>query len=287
MALKDLMVCLDATERSPMRLQLAVDLARRNGSCITALFIRGWDPAQLAHRQTAEFAGRPMQEMHALDSAVEYSIERSGHQQRLELERSAARYGLRTEWRTLADEPGMALPQQARYADLCILGIDTPAQSTLAGNRLSEELPFVAGRPTLLIPPSGDFATLGGHIAIAWNSSRAAARAVGDALPLLEHSEQTTVLAINAADYIGRHGGPPLQALIDHLHRHGLQPKIIQADHVAPERIADELQERARAAGADLMVAGAYGHSRWREILLGGVTRDLLARAQLPLMMAH
>lgn len=287
MALKDLLVCLDASDRSAVRLRLALDLARRNGSCITALYIRGWSDAQLTHRQTAEFAGRSLTDVQALDDDVEAAIDRAARAQRQELEQLAARHGLVAEWRNLDGDPQTALPQQARYADLCIMDLNTPAQGSPEGYRFSENMPFVAGRPVLFIPGGEDGGTLGRHVAIAWNSSRAAARAIGDALPLLERAEATTILAVNPADYIEAHDAPSLQRLIEHLHRHGVQPKTIQAEHVASERIAGELQSLARDAGADLLIAGAYGHSRLREMLLGGVTRDLLARAQMPVMMSH
>ncbi len=286
MALRDLLVYLDQTDRALVRLRLAVDLARRHGSWLTALYAREWNPGQLAHRKTAELAGQPLGEMARLDHDVEASIDDSADRLRSELERLAAHYGLRTEWRNANGEPSVALPQHARYADLCVLDVDTPAGSTSAGYRFSEEMLFTAGRPVLFVP-AGDFQTLGRHIVIAWNSSRASARAINDALPLLERAEATTVLAINPADFIGRHGALPLTRLIEHLARHGIAAQSVQVTDAPPAGIADELQARARALGADLIVAGAYGHTWLREVLLGSVTRDLLARMQLPTMMSY
>jgi len=287
MALRDLLVCLDRRERSRLSLRLAADLARRNGSSITALYLRRWSSEQLEHRATAELAGRPLAEMEALESAVEKSISRSERQLRSQLEQLAARDDLRVEWRTLESDPGIALPQHARYADLCILDADIPAESASTGYQFSQEMLFTAGRPVLLVPAAGDFSVLGAHVAVAWNSSRAAARALNDALPLLECSEKTTVIAINPGDFIGAHGALPLSNLLEHLRRHGVSAQLVELAEVPMGAIAEQLQEQALAVGADMVVAGAHGHIWLRDMILGSVTRDLLAHLRLPVMMSH
>jgi nucleotide-binding universal stress UspA family protein len=287
MALKDLLVYLDETAGSLVRLRLAADLARRHRSRLTALYVREWTPAQLAQRQTAELAGRSMEDVQHLEKSIEASIDVSEGRLRNELQRLAGEHGLELEWRSVAGDPIDVLPQHARHADLSILDVNTPAASTAAGYRFSEEMLFVAGRPVLFVPAATTLRTLGRHVAIAWNSSRPAARSLHDALPLIEEADETTVLTVNAADFIGRHGALPLRELIAHLGRHGATARSIEVDGVPAGHIGDELQTRARALGADLLVAGAYGHSRLREILMGGVTRDLLTRMTLPVMMSY
>ncbi|HTX25016.1 MAG TPA: universal stress protein [Steroidobacteraceae bacterium] len=287
MALKDLLVYLDETPGSLGRLSLAADLARRHRSRLTALYVREWTPAQLAQRRTAELAGRPMSDVRQLDQTVEASIDSCEGRLRTELQRLADDHGLDVEWRSVAGDPLDVLPQHARHADLSILDVNTPATSTAAGYRFSEEMLFVAGRPVLFVPAVTNLRTLGRHIAIAWNSSRAAARSLHDALPLIEQADEITVLTVNGADFIDRHGALPLPELIAHLGRHGVAAKSIEANGVPAGQIGEELQTRARALGADLLVAGAYGHSRLREILMGGVTRDLLSRMTLPIMMSY
>lgn len=287
MALKDMLVWLDQTNRSFAHLRLASDLARRHRSCITALYVREWKPEQLAHRKTAELAGRPLAEVEELDLAVEASLDESAVNAQAEVASVAAEYGIAIDWRVADGDASRVLPQYARYADLCVLDAEIPAGSTCAGYRFSEEMLFVAGRPVLLVPRSSGRTTLGTHVAIAWNSSRAAARAINDALPLLERSERTTVIAINPGDFIGRHGSLPLQKLLEHLQRHGILAQCVELSEVPPAEIADTLQQQARIAGADLLVAGAHGHLWLRDMLLGSVTRDLLAHLRLPVMMSN
>lgn len=287
MALKDLLVHLDGANRSPIHLGLAVDLARRHGSSITALYVRAWSPEQLERRKTAELAGRSLAEVGRLNEAVENSLDRAGLEMRSALEALGAQHGLAIEWRMVEGDPQSVLPQHARYADLCILGAETPAASTSAGYRFSEEMLFTAGRPVLLVPEAAGPAVLGAHVAVAWNSSRSAARALNDALPLLERSERATVIAVNPEEYIGAHGALPLARLLEHLRRHGVSARSIELGDVPLDAVAAALQEQACAAGADLLVAGAHGHTWLREVLLGSVTRDLLADLKLPVMMSH
>ncbi len=287
MALKDLLVYVDQSNASLGHLELAVDLARRNGSFITALYAREWSPTQLAHRRTAELAGRPLAEVGQIEEAVQGSLDRNAREVRSVLERLASQHHLETEWRMVEGDPGTVLPQHARYADLSILGAEMHSSSTAGGYRFSEEMLFTAGRPVLLVPQAAEGATLGAHVAIAWNSSRSAARAVNDALPLLERSERTTVITLNPSDSIEARGGLPAPRLLEHLRRHGISARPIELSDVPADAIAAALQETARAAGADLLVAGAHGHTWLREILLGSVTRDLLSQLELPVMMSN
>ena len=92
---------------------------------------------------------------------------------------------------------------------------------------------------------------------------------------------------INPSDFIDTHEGPPGEQLAEHLTRHGATVDIKRIENIAHGAIADRLQAEARALGADLMVAGAFGHPRLWEKMLGGVTHDLIARMRLPIFMSH
>jgi nucleotide-binding universal stress UspA family protein len=146
---------------------------------------------------------------------------------------------------------------------------------------------FVTGRPVVFVPALGSFATLGRHILVAWNSSRASTRAVNDALPLIERAERVTVLAINPAVFAERYGALQPQQMIEHLRRHGAAARGIWLNHIQTASIASTLLAQAHEVGADLIVAGAFGHPKLWEKLMGGVTRDLLARMNLPVLMSH
>jgi nucleotide-binding universal stress UspA family protein len=179
------------------------------------------------------------------------------------------------------------VPQYARYADLCILGLDEPGESPSISYTFSEQLLFVTGRPVLFVPAGDSFTALGRHIVVAWNSSRPAARSLNDALPLIERAECTTIIMINPSDFIDTHEGPPGEQMIEHLRRHGATVDAVRIENVAHGAIGDRLQVEAQALGADLIVAGAFGHPRLWEKMLGGVTNDLIARMKLPIFMSH
>ncbi len=287
MALKDFLVYVDQTEDSLIRLRLAVDLAARNDSRLTAVFVKEWSGDQLDLRKAAELGLVSAAELDGLDRRIETSIDAVAERLQSKLETLARKHGLMAELRCVDGVASVVLPQHTRYADLCILGQDQPEGPASVNYTFAEHLLFVSGRPVIFVPPVKSLETLGRHIVVAWNSSRPAARSVNDALPLIERAEQTTVLLINSSGILRAHGGLPGERLAEHLRRHGASTDVVRIDDVAPDAVADRLQAEARALGADLIVAGAFGHPRLWEKLLGGVTYDLLARMSLPIFMSH
>jgi nucleotide-binding universal stress UspA family protein len=139
---------------------------------------------------------------------------------------------------------------------------------------------FDSGRPVVLVPAE-PVAALGDSVAIAWNRSREAARAVAAALPVLRQAGRVFVLTARESD-----DTPEPSELARYLGGHGIEVKTWAfTPDTGP--IGDALVEEARKAGADLLVMGAYGHSRLRETVLGGATRDVLRHGVLPVMLAH
>jgi nucleotide-binding universal stress UspA family protein len=288
MALKDLLVYLDQTEDSLSRLRLAVDLAVRHESHLTALYVREWSRDQFDRRKSAELGLVSREDVRRLDAGIETSIEAAAERLRSTLAALTRECGVDAKLRCVDGVAAAVVPQYARYADLCILGLDQPEGPASVEYTFCEQLLFVTGRPVLFVPHVADSpATLGRHVAVAWNSSRPAARAVNDALPLIERADRTTVVMINPSGFIDKHHGLPGELLVEHLQRHGAAADAVRIEDVPPETIGDRLQEEARTLGADVIVAGAFGHPRLWEKLLGGVTHDLMARMRLPVFMSH
>ncbi len=287
MALKDLLVCVDPTEISFLRLRLAVDLAARHGSRLTALFVREWSRAQSDRRKSAELGLVSAQGMQDLERSIEAAMQAATDKLRTTLEALARARGVQAELRSVDGIASAVVPQHARYADLCILGRDQPEGPASVDYTFAEHLLFLTGRPVLFVPTVETLATLGRHIVLAWNSSRPAARSLNDALPLIERAEHTTVLMINPSGFIDSHGAPPGEHMVEHLRRHGAVADAVRIEDVPHGSIADRLQAEAHARGADLIVAGAFGHPRLWEKMLGGVTHDLLTRMSLPIFMSH
>ena len=140
--------------------------------------------------------------------------------------------------------------------------------------------------PVLVVPYAGRYETVGRRVLIGWSATREAARAVSDAMPLLAAAEIVTVLTIDAREGTDAHGELPGADISLHLARHGVKAEI-ERTVSAGIPAGDVLLSRAADLGADLLVIGAYGHSRVRELLLGGVTRSILQSMTLPVLMSH
>jgi nucleotide-binding universal stress UspA family protein len=287
MPLKDVLVYVDQSDSSSSRLRLAADLAWRNRSRLTALFVKTLAQSQLEARCTAELALASPAQLDRLEHSIEDSIDRSGQAMQTLLRNLANERGVDAEWRCAEGLPATVVAQHARYADLCIVGHDGAKVDSAVDYSFSERVLFATGRPVLFVPVANAFASLGRHIVVAWNSSRASARALHDALPLIEHADKATLLAINPSRIAKQYGALSLDHMLEHLKRHGRAVSAIAIEDIKDRNVADVLQNQALELGSDLLVAGAFGHARIQEKLLGGVTHDLLARMQLPLMMSY
>jgi len=287
MALKDLLVHVDQSERTIVRLRLAADLARRHASRLTAICVREPNPAQLHAQSIAELGLGSAEAIAAENRRIRHSILESAGQVRAVVEEVGHEYGISVEWRCLDGVASTLVPQHARFADLCVLSQDVPIVAGGCGYTFSEKLLFVTGRPVMLVPARGSFAAVGRHVLVAWNSSRASARAVSDALPIIECADKVTVLAVNPAEFAQRYGALPPQNMLEHLRHHGVEPDGIWLDNIPTGSIAATVQAKAREIGADLIVAGAFGHPKLWEKIMGGVTCELLARMTLPILMSY
>jgi nucleotide-binding universal stress UspA family protein len=219
-------------------------------------------------------------------------------QRRRDLEEGARRLGdeflawadtasVVAEWRVGDGEPAKVLAVYARYADVVVLG--PPAPNTL----LSLEAPnfvasvvLAAGRPILIAPAAPTTATLGTNVLVAWNASREATRAVADALPLIEGAARVAILLVRPKTGRSHQGPEPGADVAHYLARHGIDAEVIQLEDEHGDAGAVLLEHAARS-GADLLVMGGYGHSRLRELVLGGATRTVLERASVPVLMSH
>lgn len=287
MALKDLLVYVDQSDRAVERLRLAADLARRHRSRLTAIFVRELNQEQMHDQCVAELGLGSARAMDETNERIRGSIDERAALLRSTLEKLGHEGGFEVEWRCLDGMSSILVPQHARFADLCVLSQNGSAPVDATGYSFSEQVLFVSGRPVVFVPARGSFDTLGRHLLVAWNSSRASTRAVNDALPLIERAEQVTVLAVNAADFARRYQALPPQQMVEHLRRHGATVAGIWLNDVPTASIADVVLAKAQKVGADLIVAGAFGHPKLWEKMMGGVTRDLLARMNLPILMSY
>lgn len=276
MALKDLLVHVDNSKACAARVEAAIRLARSNQAHLSGVYVLpmitvpGYAEAQI-----------PLEVIEAQRQAA-----RTQATEAEKLFRSATdKAGISSEWRSVEDDFARALTLNARYVDVAVMGqVDKSDPMAISG--LVERVMLDAGRPVLVIPYIGAGNTLGERVLIAWNASREAIRAVHDALPLLQKAKSVTVMAINPPAGEEGDGDIPAADISLHLARHGVK---VEADHVEAHDIAvgDMLLSRAADKSTDLIVMGGYGHSRLRELVLGGATRHILEHMTVPVLMSH
>lgn len=281
---KDVLVLMDNSKTCAPRLDVAVYVASRFGAHLTGLFVK----------ESPHFPVWAQSEGHAYARPASDYMEmqrRTWHEAALAAQRlfraRADVAGITAEWREREGEVAEIASLHARYADLVVVGQTEPAlPAGHPARALPERLLLAVGRPILLVPYAGTFPTVGERAVVAWNASREATRAVNDALPLLRQASQVSVLVINPRDGVSGDGDVPGADLALHLSRHGVNAEAswIQADDID---VAAMLLSRASDFQADLIVMGGYGHSRIREIALGGATRAILQAMTVPTLMSH
>jgi nucleotide-binding universal stress UspA family protein len=283
MGFKDLLLQVDDSRGRESRLNLAVDIARRQGAQLTGLF--ALEPLDLSGLVAP--SGADIATVQALDEIRErYRAQRraAGDRLRAGFDDATRRAGIASEWRALEGDPAELAIHEARYADLFILGQSDPDEP-LSRADIPGAVLLGAGRPVLVIPFIGS-ESVGRNVLVAWRTTREAARAVNDALPFLTTAERVTVLTINPE----RDGdGEPDRSTAEiarHLARHGIKAEASHID-AADIEVGEALLSRAADLDNDLIVMGGYGHSRLREFALGGTTRALLQHMTVPVLLSH
>ena len=276
MAYKTILVHLDSGKRCPARLDLGIRLAQRFDAhlvglhALTVVRLPGYAAAELGPQIVDEQRRR----------AAEYAAEA----QRA-FRRTVDRAGLGgAEWRSSFDDALDAVTLHARYADLVLIGQPDVDDGSGVDPGFAHRLLLSAGRPVLVVPHPGKFETVGRRVLLAWNASREATRATSDAIPFLQKADQVMVSPVRPSR--PAHGEAPGTDIGLYLTRHGVRVEVaaiegtdLDAGHALLSRVADR--------SIDLVVMGAYGHSRVSELMLGGVTRTMLESMTVPVLMSH
>lgn len=198
-----------------------------------------------------------------------------------------------SEWRELDAGYRNALDlvmDHGRTADLIIASQADPEWGYSEQLEAPERLAIESGRPVLLIPVAGKHDDSGNgfakRVVVAWNGRRESARAIFDALPLLKHAEHVAVVWINPHHEGAADGDLPGVDMCGALARHGVKCEATQTIRLGAG-IGETLLSMQKTSGADLLVMGCYGHSRFREFVFGGATRHVLTHMTGPVLMSH
>ncbi len=185
----------------------------------------------------------------------------------------------RARWTTVTGQITDHVGRRARTADLAIC--NKPDSEIPDSDDIFHDLIFRSGRSVLMVP-SGYTREVGRHVMIAWNGRAEGARAVGGAMPMLIGAEKVTVVQIGDMD----DARPGLDDIKAYLGEYGIKARA-RHENVEDNSIGNQLLTLAADMAADTIVLGAYSHSRWRELVLGGVTRHIVAKSKLPIFMSH
>ena len=274
--------------RSREVLALAAQLARAHGASLSA--VHAVEPLYLGAYLSPETA------MAAAQWGQESERQRKARAQALTLEVAHASE-MAIDFQSPGGDPLQLLTARARGADLVVLGQPSDDDAGSPPRRFVSRLLIGAGCPLLFVPSAGPVGPCGQRVLVAWSATRESARALRDAMPLLQRAGAVELLFYGAAD---ERGGGPLEAVMAYLHSHGVKARGVVrpmrelsfgermlTPSVVDAPIAELLLSHAADTDADLIVMGGYGHARAYELLLGGVTRTMLGSMTLPVLMSH
>lgn len=279
MAYKSLLtVVTDPAGKAP-QLDAAIELARREDAHLDILCL-GVDRTQtgyyyagataMIHQETLE---RAQAEAEAAEAAV-----------RERLKNEDIRWGVETAIAQLGGLAGI-VALRARYADLVVQAKPYGDGGTIEAEAAVEAAMFEGHAPVLILPKTGLGKRFAKRIVLAWNQSRESLSAAQAALPMLKAADLVNIAVIDPPTH-GPERSDPGGPLSQYLARHGVKTEVSVLAKTMP-RVSDVLNRHARDEDADLVVMGAYGHSRFREAILGGATRNMLEQAEVPVFMAH
>lgn len=218
---------------------------------------------------------RAEQDAHAATKAVTRALDAQTPDLRVAVDSAVTQLGALTD----------VVAARARYSDLVVLPLPYGTGRGVEDEAVTEAALFEGMAPVLVIPERGMPSTDPRRVVVAWNQSREALVAARRAMPFLRAAESVQIVVINPPAH-GPERSDPGGLLCQLLVRHGIRAEVVVLAKTLP-RISDVLARHLRDANADLLVMGAYGHSRFREAILGGATRDMLEKAEVPVLLAH
>ncbi len=281
---KNIAVFLDDTPEGQRLGALAADLASRCGAHLIGI-----------HGVAGAPAGQPCDDFARGTTAISSVIARHRAAEAIEEQGvlavgrrfavAASTHGVSPEFRVLrGDRSDDETVLNSLHCDLVVIGHPDP--HGLPKGWSPERLLMASGVPVLIVPDGWRSATIGTRILVGWNASREARRALVDGMPLLREAAAVTVLVIDAAARPHKHGEEPGADIALYLARHGATVDVERAMS-AGAPVAEVILSHAVDRGMDLIVIGAYSHARWAERLFGGVTRTLLTRMPVPVLVSR
>jgi len=283
MSYKTILVYLNDRRRAERLLTVAIALAQRWNAHLVALHVYPSVP-QLSVFGIS-IGGETV-------GAILAHCRREAEYIKAAFDRMTANQPIVAEWvcsKTIHTDLAQVVMDSSRAADLVVVSQADPDWDMAPALDFPERLAIECGRPVLMIPNNGHVGAIGRNVLLAWNGSREATRATFDSLPLLAGADSVRVLGVAEAGSMG--SGAEARRLPDPriasvLARHGVKVRLMEA-RVGNQSVPEEILARAAENDSDLLVMGAYGHSRFRELIVGGATRHVARHTNVPTLLSH
>ena len=278
MSLNDIVVYVDSAEATKSRVEFAVALAKDHGAHLVGV---AFAPTALLPLYGADVGFADMSE-------VLQGVKAQGATALQAFKARAEAEGLSVDARLMqgmSEEFPRDFACSARHVDLAVIGQPRDGDPLIGQYALVERCLFASGRPVIIVPSVTDKIAIAGTVVAAWDGSAEAARAFNDALIFLKLAKRV-VLLVGVADDAGEQGEPEVDDMVEHLKRRGVAVEVMRFA-TGEGDIGKTILAKAKELHADMIVMGAFHHSRWREFILGGVTLTMLEEAHIPLFMAH
>ena len=270
MAFRDIMIHIDNTPYCAARLALAIGIAQQHHAHLTGLYVITHPHYNPEHERTGFMAA---------DAEASFK-------------RETAQAGIAAEWLCVDwSVTGVSMTEivnlHAYHKDLVIVGQTDPgSRDGDVPPDLPERVVAGSGRPVLVVPYVGTFATVGKRVMVAWREGRESVRALSDAMPFLLEAQQVNVLAVNPPSAEKGPGRNCCDDIFTHLARHGVDARVEQ--FVASDvNVGDVLLNRAWEEGCELLVMGVYTHTTRGTLALGPVAKHVLRHMTVPVLMSH
>lgn len=282
MSYKSVLVYVDGSARHSEVIDVGLSLADAFDAHVTALNVH-----LPSYRAYAYYGEYPVWDGGALEREDE-EARATAERLRNEFQERARCFGSdKSEWRFMEDDILQGIALNARYADLVVMAQKDAGDEMCRGSAdLPAQVALTSARPVLVVPRAGTVDPLGKNVLLAWNATREATRAATAALPFLKRAQRVTIAVIGEGRQLTTaHGDEPGADIALYLARHGVNAEVAQIAKGASE-VSDVLLSAVSEYAADLLCMGAYGHSRLREMVLGGTTYEVLRRTKVATLFA-
>lgn len=273
MAIKDVLLYVDSSDGTEDLIDIAANFADEHDAHLTGVYVVQVLPIN-SYGATA-IPAEVLRIHH--DNQL-----KAANEARTLFETRVSKLNVQYGWRTATDDADNAFVDQLRYADLAILR--QADEKDIYTKRFVNNVLLDSGKPVLVIPRFGWDKSIGKHVTIAWKQTKEASRAVSDAIPILQGADTVEVLTVQS-----RNDDPDSHesiALSEHLARHGINVKARELSG-SDISVANQILNFTFDQGCDLLVMGAWGHSRMREAVFGGASNQILDSMTLPVLMSH